>query len=174
MGTTRPRKVADRSATSGTVSGAMAAQKAKDKKMTPAQRASRATSGYVRGSVGSTSVAKNMSKGMTRAEAMRAKRLEDTRNQGRNAAAIAGLVAGPALLATGPGAAAAGVAGRAVAAGGARIAAGAGRAARPVIGGPSKSGKSTSNKLSVAALRAQRAIERRKAAIAKAKKARKK
>lgn len=103
--------------------------------------------------------------------AMRAKGREDQRNQLRNVAGVAAGTIGPALLATPAGAAAAGAAGRAAASAAGRTAAAAGKVTRPVLGGTSKSGKSTSNRVSVALLKAQKRLERAKAARAKAAKA---
>jgi hypothetical protein len=91
----------NRGATSSTVSSAISAAKAKDKTMTPAQRASRETSGYVRGSRGSQAQIDAMKGKGTLKENLRKKRMEDTRNQGRNALGIAGLAAAPFAAAGG-------------------------------------------------------------------------
>lgn len=121
------------------------------------QKTMAGNSGFVRGNKGSSSVASNMAKGMTRAEALRAKRVEDTKNQNRNAAGIAALTLGPALapLLGAPGAASVvGAVGRTA------VGRGVVSAGRKVgVGGLSKSGKSTSNKVSVAAFKAGRALK---------------
>ena len=66
------------------------------------------------------------------------------------------------------GAAAAGA--RAAGSAAARTAAGASRVTRPVLGGTSKSGRSTSNKAAVAAFKAQKRLEAVKKALAKKRK----
>jgi hypothetical protein len=98
-GTTRGS--GNRGATSGTVSSAISAAKAKDKTMTPVQKAMRSTSGYVRGVRGSQAQIDAMKGKGTLTENLRKKRMEDTRNQGRNALAIAGLAAAPFAAAGG-------------------------------------------------------------------------
>lgn len=123
----------------------------------PQQKISISNSGFVRGNKGSSSVANYMAKGMTRSEALRAKRVEDTKNQNRNALGVAALTLGPALapLLGAPGAASVvGAAGRTA------VGRGVTAASRKVVGGGvSKSGKSTSNKVSVAAFKAGRAMK---------------
>lgn len=135
------------------------------------QKTMAGNSGFVRGNKGSSSVASNMAKGMTRAEALRAKRVEDTKNQNRNAAAVAALTLGPALapLLGTPAAGAvggavvrgvAGTAGRtAVGRGVANIGRGMARDASKSLGGRSATGASTSNKASIAAFKAGQKIK---------------
>lgn len=91
--------------------------------------------------------------------------------QRKNAAGILGLTGAAALAAGTPlgvGAAAAGA--RAAGSAAARTAAGASRVTRPVLGGTSKSGRSTSNKAAVAAFKAQKRLEAVKKALAKKRK----
>lgn len=117
--------------------------------------------------------------GMTAAQkSKRLKEAEAKRRYDRSAAGqrknnlgILGLTAGAAGLAASPvGAGLAAAGARAAGTAGARAAAGAGRVTRPVLGGTSKSGKSTSNKAAVAAFKAQKRLEAVKKALAKKRK----
>ena len=162
----RPKPVGDKGTNRGPI-----AQSDRKPRPTVVQKASMATSGFVRGNKGSSSVATYMAKGMTRSEALRAKRVEDTKNQNRNAAGIAALTLGPALaplLGTPAAGAVAGAVGRGIAGTAGRTAVGRGvanigrgmaRDASKSLGGRSATGSSTSNKAAIAAFKAGQKIK---------------
>ena len=82
------------------------------KPKTPEQKASAKASGYVRGVVGSKAHTDYLKGKGTLSGNLKKKRAEDTKNQVRNAAAVGGLVLGPALAALGAGGAGAAAPGR--------------------------------------------------------------
>lgn len=90
------------------------------KPKTPEQKASAKASGYVRGVVGSKAHTDYLKGKGTLSGNLKKKRAEDTKNQVRNAAAVGGLVLGPALAALGAGGAGAAAGIRAIGAGGAK------------------------------------------------------
>jgi len=90
------------------------------KPKTAAQQAVAKSSGYARGSVGSKAHTDSIKGKGTLSENLKKKRAEDTKNQVRNAAAVAGLVLSPALLALGGGGAAGAAGMRAIGSGGAK------------------------------------------------------
>lgn len=133
---------------------------------TPAQAAIKANSGYVRGigmtkeqykKIGKDYVTREGTKGGSLGKKLSEQRAADTRNQYRDAAAIAayvGSIAALPLVGTPAAASLVGAAGRTAVGRGVTAA---GR--RVAGGGVSKSGKSTSNKVSVAAFKAGRALK---------------
>jgi hypothetical protein len=137
-----------------------------------------ATSGYVRG-IGGMGAAQIKTRSeqlkkqygtKTLRGALARKSAEDRRNQVRDALGIATATIGPALLATPAGAAAVGAAARGAASAGRAAAKGADKVTRPVIGGTSKSGKSTSNKAAIAAFKAKRAAKQKIDRLSRARK----